>query len=203
MSHTSYHNDPYNTNTFQSSRSYDAGAPAGAGPYATYGYGDSSGAPSATPGAVEEPSGVAAFKTPLGLSRLVLFLFAMILMGCAASFKYYKDASQFQFLVASGVLTWLYSLSLIAMYFFRTRVDAMCGFLSIYELCGDGIFFLFNFFGGITSASKCAEKGAKTACDEDKNSYGAIAFSFLTSFLLVLCFYLSYKENKRLEQLSK
>lgn len=63
--------------------------------------------------------------------------------------------SDFKFMVAAGVLAWLYVMFLMIVYIFRARIEQWCTFLPPIELVLDGVFVVFCLAAGASSADRC------------------------------------------------
>jgi hypothetical protein len=146
-------------------------------------------------------SGVAAFKTPKGILRIIVFFTSLIAFACMANAPFYDWHSSFEFLLAANVLTWLYTLFIIIAYVFRRQIETKCGYMPMVELVCDGIFFVFTFIAACTSAAKC-DGVYSSLCSHYGEAPAAIAFSFLTSFALIGLMVLSWLENRKLERSS-
>jgi hypothetical protein len=77
-------------------------------------------------------------KFAISLVRQYAFAFASL---CVCSdVTGYDKFDQFKFEVACGVLVFIYTLVLMAVYTFRPSVERMCLYLPVIELVLDGVF---------------------------------------------------------------
>jgi len=155
------------------------------------------GGPSASPAPPTQTSSVASgcngasFKrvltSPDGILRCVEWLFAVISFGAMADQSGYDQFSEFQFLVAAGVLTWLWTMAMLSCYIFD--LAGSNPILNLVEFAGDCLWALFEFVAGIVAAKKCNDY----SCSVGKIQ-AAAAFAFLCFFALLGSAFFSYKK---------
>jgi hypothetical protein len=135
-------------------------------------------------------------KTPRGILRLVEFLFAIISFGAMSDASMYDHESSFKFLVAVGVMIFIYTIVLIVTYIFEPKVTALCVYQPVIELGLDGIFCVLLLAAGAAAAAKCNEKNSDTGysiCNLPDDFYGKhnkdnIKASIVFTFFNLICF---------------
>jgi len=128
--------------------------------------------------------------SPDGVLRLFELLFAIVSFGAMADEPNYTVASEFKFLVAAGVLTFLWTLVMLTFYVFDLASSAPLIF--VVEMVGDFVLIVFEFAAGVASAHKCNESIPGTSGQSKPKA--AAAFAFLLFFALLGSLFFGYKK---------
>jgi len=131
--------------------------------------------------------------SPDGILRLVEWLFALISFATMASATGYSSFSQFQFLVAAGVITWIWTMAMLTFYIFD--LASKNPVLYLVELAGDFVLVVFEFAAGVASAAECNTRNG-LLCDGVGDAKAAIAFAFLTFFVLLGSMFFDWKKYR-------
>ena len=139
------------------------------------------------------------FTSPVGILRAVEWLFAIIAFGAMSDNEIFDKKSAFEFVVAMGVLTWLFVMVAIAIEIFNAY--ASYPILNVTVLICDILFAALCFIAGIAAGVQCNEKVVSGFdlkwCDSQISGHGkvkaGVAFIFLTSFLLMISAFFSFK----------
>jgi len=135
--------------------------------------------------------------SPDGILRLVEWLFALISFATMASAtgysSFYSSFSQFQFLVAAGVITWIWTMAMLTFYIFD--LASKNPVLYLVELAGDFVLVVFEFAAGVASAAECNTHNG-LLCDGVGDAKAAIAFAFLTFFALLGSMFFDWKKYR-------
>lgn len=132
---------------------------------------------------------------PEGLLRLLEILLAIIAFGSMSDYPKYSEYGAFKFLVASGVLTFLWILFILVATVIN--LHAQYPVLNFGEFMMDLIWIFFNFVAFSVAADKCGSYDAvtkETICDEHNKPKAAAAFSFLVAFGLLGSAFFSFKK---------
>jgi hypothetical protein len=87
---------------------------------------------------------------------LVTWGFSLLCFATAAdALNGGSGSSQFEYLIAAGVLTWIYVTACLVYYCARNQIDRKCLSAPIIELVGDGVMLILLFAAGCAAASKC------------------------------------------------
>jgi len=139
--------------------------------------------------------------SPDGILRLLEWLLTVISFGAMSDQTGYSNFSEFQFLVAAGVLAWLWTMVMLTFYIFD--MHATKPVLNLVEFVGDLLWAFFEFVAGIAAAARC-NKTVFTdpvtgttyhTCDHEADKAKAgTAFAFLACFALMGSAFFSYKK---------
>jgi len=139
---------------------------------------------------------VGIFMTVRGGARLVELLFSIIMFGAMADQDGFSSFSQFQFVVAAGVLTFVYLLFVITVHLlsFEERIPQF----NLIVLVNDGLWCFLCFIAGCVSAAECDttvtifDASVKVCQFDASHAKAGIAFAFLTAFTFPISIYYSY-----------
>lgn len=141
-------------------------------------------------------------KTPKGALRIVEFILSIVMFATMADVENFDVRSEFKYMVACGVIVWLYVTIMMILYICRKTVDRYCLYMPIIELVFDGIFCVMLLAAGAASASECnADQGfGSTICKDaptkvKDNIKASIVFAFFTLIAFIASTFFSYKEN--------
>lgn len=143
-------------------------------------------------------------KTPTGILRIVEFLFAIISFATMADVSGFDEYSQFKYLVAIGVIVFLYTLTLVVVYIFRSAIERKCLYLPVIELAMDGIFVVLLLAAGAAAASRLSETLDGTegqnildgASSRNKsNLQASVVFTFFNMICFMVSAFFSYRAN--------
>jgi len=141
--------------------------------------------------------------SPDGILRLVEWLFALISFATMASASGYSSFSQFQFLVAAGVITWIWTMAMLTYYIFD--LASKNAILHLVELAGDFVVVVFEFAAGVAAAAECNTHPCSITgvpvcdsllCDGVGDAKAGIAFAFLTFFALLGSMFFDWKKYR-------
>ena len=132
-----------------------------------------------------------------------------------ASVDHFDTYSDFKFMVAAGVLGWLYVMTLMVVYVFRARIEQSCTYLPPIELVLDGVLVVFCLAAGASCADRCNHRlheldgtawDGETVCNNafisktTKNDVNAsIVFAFFSMIAFMVSFYYSWRDNAKEE----
>jgi len=136
--------------------------------------------------------------SPDGILRLLEWLLAVISFGAMSNTSFYSQQSSFQFLVAAGVLAWLWTMFMLFTYIFD--IHSSKPIFNLVEFLGDLLWAFFEFVAGIAAAAQCNKTIPTTTISYcDGSAYGskpkaAAAFAFLCCFTLLGSAFFSFKK---------
>lgn len=147
-------------------------------------------------------------KTPRGILRMVEWLFSIVSFACMANVGDGWDTfSDFKFLVAVGVLAFLYTMVVMITYICRPSVDKCCTYQPPIELALDGILCVLLLAAGAAAATAENKKrydypdgSTKSYLDlvdgsHKSNLQASIVFTFFNLVLFIVSAFFSYREN--------
>lgn len=120
--------------------------------------------------------------------------------------KGWDEYANFKFLVAVGVLSFLYTLVLVVTYICRPTVDKICTYQPVIELVLDFILVVLCLAAGAAAATEAAKKfdigngDRKSLLDvlssgDKSNLQASIVFTFFNMILFAISAFFSWKEN--------
>jgi len=131
------------------------------------------------------------FTSIQGILRAAEWLFAIVAFGATANVTGYNFFSQFSFVVAMGVITWIYIWIILVCYIFDFHSQFFL--LNSVELGSDALLAFMNLIAGAVAAGKCNESIAGTTLCASSAATGlkaGAAFAILLSLtLMVSCFF--------------
>jgi len=98
---------------------------------------------------------IAPFKTAKGILRITEWWFSLLMFSLMADVPGYSTFSAFQFIVAAGVIAWVYTMAMMAIYIWKGRVEGGFPYMHFLEFFMDLTLTLFMFCGGIAAAARC------------------------------------------------
>lgn len=124
------------------------------------------------------------------------------LFVCLDSFNGWDNFSQFKYLVATGVLVFVYTFVLIFVYIFRRTIEQRCLYLPPIELALDGIFCVLLLAAGAAAAQKMNADyiGDQSILDlvssgQKSNLQASVVFTFFNLLCFIASTFFSYREN--------
>jgi hypothetical protein len=137
--------------------------------------------------------------SPDGILRLLEWLLTVISFACMADLKGYSTYSEFEFLVAAGVLAWLWTMVMLTCYIFDFHSTKPV--LNLVEFVGDLLWAFFEFVAGVASAARCNKTFeipilniSQKTCEGVDKPKAAAAFAFLACFALLGSAFFSFKK---------
>jgi len=139
---------------------------------------------------------VGIFMTVRGAVRLVELLWSIIMFGAMADQQGFDSFSQFQFVVAAGVLTFVYLLFVITVHL--ASLEERIPSFNLVILVNDCFWCFMCFIAGCVAAAECDKTVDIFQASVKVCQFGAgkakagIAFAFLTAFTFPISIYYSY-----------
>jgi hypothetical protein len=140
--------------------------------------------------------------SPDGALRILEWFLSLISFALMSNWPLYTQENEFKFLIAAGVLTWIWTMAWLMLYLW----DAVFPNAGLMEFVGDLILSFFEFIAGVAAAAACEKNphgshanSDAELCDGINQPIAAAAFAFLACTALLGSAFISFRKWRTAE----
>ena len=130
----------------------------------------------------------------MGILRVVTIICAIIMFGCMADSPNFEGSHTFKYIVACGVIVFIWAIVALVILFLGAKVAAVVNPV-VLQLVVDTLLVIMVLISAIVGAAKCGDE-YKAYCDHYSTPNAAVAFSFITGVCLIIALVINFLKFK-------